>query len=305
VEVAGSNPASSTFNHTPSILVAFELKKKGYAEKTIAGYAKRLKHLEQNTDINTPETVKAYIANQADWSNPYKESMVNAYGHYVEYYGLTWKKPFYNRPERLPNVPTTEQLNKIIGASGKKYSLVFSILRDTGLRPVELARSCLKNFDLERGLVSPQTAKGGSGRVLKLPASTIAMLKEYIGRQNVGINEKFFPSTDVMSHVWMRIRNRLAKKLAEPELKKYRLYDLRHYYATMLYYRTKDILLVKQQLGHRRIEHTLVYTHLINFQTDEYTCRCAYNLQEATALIEAGFEYVTEMDSVKLFKKRK
>ena len=38
----------------------------------------------------------------------------------------------------------------------------------------------------------------------------------------------------------------------------------------MLYLKTKDILLVKQQLGHKRIEHTLIYTHLVNFSTDEY-----------------------------------
>jgi hypothetical protein len=28
-------------------------------------------------------------------------------------------------------------------------------------------------------------------------------------------------------------------------------------------------------------------------------------IEEATALIEAGFEYVTEMDGVKVFRKRK
>jgi len=108
-----------------------------------------------------------------------------------------------------------------------------------------------------------------------------------------------------MTHVWMRVRNRLAKKLQEPQLKKIRLYDLRHYFATMLYARTKDILFVKQQLGHRRIEHTLICTHLVNFKDDEYHVRIAKTVEEACILIEAGFEYVTEMHSAKLFRKRK
>jgi hypothetical protein len=37
----------------------------------------------------------------------------------------------------------------------------------------------------------------------------------------------------------------------------------------------------------------------------DYTCKTAKTLEEATLLIEDGFEYVTEMDGVKLFRKRK
>jgi hypothetical protein len=51
--------------------------------------------------------------------------------------------------------------------------------------------------------------------------------------------------------------------------------------------------------------NTLVYTHLINFDREDFICKTAKELQEARALIKAGFEYVTEMDGVKLFRKRK
>jgi hypothetical protein len=60
-----------------------------------------------------------------------------------------------------------------------------------------------------------------------------------------------------------------------------------------------------QLLGHKNIKNTLIYTQLVNFQDDDYVCRAATNLKEATQLIEAGFEYVTEMDGCKLFRKRK
>jgi Phage integrase family len=113
-----------------------------------------------------------------------------------------------------------------------------------------------------------------------------------------------------MSHVWDRIRNRLAKKINQPELTKFRLYDLRHYFATMLYAKAKDILLVKQQLGHKRIEHTLIYTHLINFKTDEYTSRTVQlgtptTLKEICELAEAGFTKFTEIEGFQIFKKPK
>jgi hypothetical protein len=38
---------------------------------------------------------------------------------------------------------------------------------------------------------------------------------------------------------------------------------------------------------------------------DDYMVKVAKTLDEACKLLEVGFEYVTEMDGVKLFRKRK
>jgi len=38
---------------------------------------------------------------------------------------------------------------------------------------------------------------------------------------------------------------------------------------------------------------------------EDYTVKVASTVEEATALIEVGFEYVTDMDGKKLFRKRK
>ena len=77
----------------------------------------------------------------------------------------------------------------------------------------------------------------------------------------------------------------------------------------MEYHRTKDLLYVMQFLGHRRIENTLLYVQLVNsiFQDfdDEYTCKVADNIDQAKQLVEAGFDYVTDIDGHKLFRKRK
>ena len=58
-------------------------------------------------------------------------------------------------------------------------------------------------------------------------------------------------------------------------------------------------------MGHRNLKNTLIYTHLVNFKSDEYTVRVAENIQEACKLVEAGFEYVIDMDGLKIFRKRK
>ena len=58
-------------------------------------------------------------------------------------------------------------------------------------------------------------------------------------------------------------------------------------------------------MGHRNIKNTLVYTHLIQFSSEEFISKVAGTIEEACNLIEAGFEYVTDMDNVKIFRKRK
>jgi site-specific recombinase XerD len=73
----------------------------------------------------------------------------------------------------------------------------------------------------------------------------------------------------------------------------------------MEYQRTKDILYVMRMLGHKSIQNTLVYTQMVQFKKEEYISATANTIEDAQKLVEAGFEYVTEIDCVKLFRKRK
>ena len=109
-----------------------------------------------------------------------------------------------------------------------------------------------------------------------------------------------------LSSTFKRNRKRVAYKLGNPRILKISFHTLRHWKATMEYHRTKDILHVMQMLGHRNIKNTLIYTQLINNEgDDEYICKAAKTVEQAAELIEAGFEYVCEIDGVKLFRKRK
>jgi hypothetical protein len=73
----------------------------------------------------------------------------------------------------------------------------------------------------------------------------------------------------------------------------------------MEYAQNKGHLTWMKLLGHRSIQNTLLYTQLVNFETDEYHSAVAKTVEEACKLIEEGFEYVCDMDGVKLFRKRK
>ena len=59
-------------------------------------------------------------------------------------------------------------------------------------------------------------------------------------------------------------------------------------------------------MGHKKIATTLIYTQLLHINEDEeYVCKTATNIKQATNLIEVGFEYIIEMEGLKLFRKRK
>ena len=72
----------------------------------------------------------------------------------------------------------------------------------------------------------------------------------------------------------------------------------------MEYAKTRDILHVMQILGHRSIQNTLIYTHLVDFKEDEYVAKVAKSEEEVCKLVEAGFEYVCDYDGNKIFRKR-
>lgn len=58
-------------------------------------------------------------------------------------------------------------------------------------------------------------------------------------------------------------------------------------------------------LGHKNINNTLIYTQLIDLRDDEFVSKVAKTVAEACELVEAGFEYVTDIDGLKIFRKRK
>jgi integrase len=144
--------------------------------------------------------------------------------------------------------------------------------------------------------------KGSNPRIFKT-SNKLATMIGNLPKTSKGVfdYENIFP----LGKTFRRQRQGIAHKLGNPRILQIHFHTLRHWKATMEYAKTKDILHVMQLLGHKSINNTLKYTQLINFESDDFVCKVAKTLKEASQLIEAGFEYVTEMEGFKLFRKRK
>jgi integrase len=160
------------------------LKKKGLRDETIKNNRKLLLYLSRHVDLAKPEEVKGYIAT-LEKGESYKRNLSLAYWNYTKVFGLSWEKPKYYQSNRLPQIPPEEKVNMIIANSPKKLALALSISRDTGMRPVEVVGLRLCDVDLEHGIIHPNTAKHGSGRVLKVKTTTMNLLSSYLSKQKI------------------------------------------------------------------------------------------------------------------------
>jgi integrase len=282
------------------------MKKEAYEDTTIKATAKRLKHLQKNCHLADPENIKTFVANKK-CSNAFKECLVETYDIFIRSIGQKWNKPFYARYDKLPKIPTEEKINMIISHAHTRMALFLSMSKDLGSRPIELTWLKVKDIDLQTGTVNITGAKHTVGRNGKLKTNTLEMLRQYINNKHLNQDDRIFPTeSEYISESYRKLRKALAKKLQDPTIQQIRLYDFRHFYATMEYHKTRDLLHVKARLGHKDLRTTLRYTQLLEaLANDEYHCKTATNVKEASQLIENGFEYVTEIDGTKLFRKRK
>jgi integrase len=257
-----------------------------------------------------PEEVKTHISTMQTVENPHrplnnatKQKLINNYEYFVQTHGLKWERPFYKTPEVIPIIPKTESVTKIISAATERNATIFTILAETGLECAELSSMTRSQIDTEQRIISAKGCKGHASRTFKLEQETAELLRIYMHKHP---EEHPFPTPKAISQAWRQHRNRTASKLNEPELKNVLMRNLRNYSGAQLYFKTQDPILIMRHLGHKKLETTMHYLRGIQLDgEEEYTCKSVTTIQEATQLIEAGFQYVTEMDGIKLFKKRK
>jgi integrase len=254
-------------------------------------------------NLNNPDQMKTLICTYPS-SEAYKQLLTNAYDYYVQYSGLTWVKPKFVKESKPIFVPLELELDLLISRATLKLSVFLELLKGTGADSGEGWKLRWVDINTENKTVNITPTKNHNARTLPISSHLLSRLltlqrasEKVFSGNNLDLND--------FRTGYIKMRNDLSIKLQKPRIHHIAFRSFRHWKATHEYWKTKDILHVKWLLGHKRIENTLVYTHLVHFENEDYVCEAAKTVQEATALIESGFDYVTEFNGVKLFRKPK
>lgn len=299
----------------------FKLEKQGLAPATRRLASSCLRNLQfRGADLADPESIKIVLANQSNketaynnktWSGSRKRNMINTYTQFLKFLGHTWEPPKNNVVRKIPFIPIEQEIDDLIAGTPSTVATMLQLLKETGMRSGEAIR--LKWIDVQlqqKVILLNDPEKGSNPRTFNSLSGKLLTMLNQLPREN----EYLFGNNTLNSlkATFTRSRKRLAFKLGNPRLTEIHFHTLRHYAATMLYHYTKDIMEVKQFLGHREIENTQLYIQLDKqlFQTihdEKFTTRIAHCTDECCKLIDVGFEYVTGTfeDGGKIFRKRK
>jgi integron integrase len=86
------------------------------------------------------------------------------------------------RPQRLPEILTKDEVQKILNVLRGDEWLVASLLYGSGLRLMEALRLRVKDLDFERHQITVRSGKGDKDRVTIFPAKLISPLKDHLKR---------------------------------------------------------------------------------------------------------------------------
>jgi integrase len=280
----------------------FWMIKQGYAKSTIETRVKILRRLiKLGASLYDPESIKEVTAKQP-WSEGRKEIIAETYSNFLVMAGGKWDPPRYKRIEKMPFIPTELEIDQLISGCGEKSAALLQALKETGMRIGEAWNLKWIDIDTVNSTISITPEKGSHARMFKVSNKLLAMINKMPKK-----SDKIFGTYELRGYrgSFVNQRKRTAHKLQNLRINQITFHTFRHWKATMEYHKTKDILHVMRLLGHKNIKNTLIYTQLVTFQNDDYTCKVAGNIKETAELIEAGYEYVCEMDHQKLFRKRK
>ena len=279
------------------------MKKDGLADQTIKSRIYRLNRLQKlGVKLDNPDSVETFLATST-WTNANKKGYINSYKAYTTFIGIQWKKPKCIVPDKEPFLPTDEETTQLISGCSKRIATLLKFLEETGARIGEIALAQWTDIDFKAKTVRINCPeKNSNARTLKISDTLISMLNALKKRPD---NYIFNPRTQTLYTSFLRMRTRIANRLQNPRIKKIHFHTFRHLKATKEYEKTKDIKHVKYILGHKRLDTTDLYTHIIHFHEDEYITKVAKTPEECCTLAEAGFVKFDEFDGMRLYKKRK
>ena len=224
-----------------------------------------------------PRTINVYIATlkqfryyiqQKNWSQ----------------YEITFRK--YDRT--LPCVPSIEQAGKILAACNTMLEAVLvKLLFSTGVRISEACALTFGDIRRDRKQIYIRPSKGRSDRYVPLDDSVLLALEAYCREQYALCQKAGIPHPDRSCPVFYfkdsvkPANSNYLRRIFKDVVNKAGLssfcftpHSCRHFFALQIYLQKKNLMMVKELLGHRTLNATEVYLRLAApavFQEEEYT----------------------------------
>ncbi len=212
-----------------------------------------------------PRTINVYIAT------------LKQFRYYIQQkswsqYEITFRK--YDRT--LPCVPSVEQAAKILAVCNTMLeAALVKLFFSTGVRISEVCALTFGDIHRDKKQIYIRPSKGRSDRYVPLDDSALLALEAYCRERYAFCRKSRIPLPDKSSPVFCfkdgikpananylrRIFKDVVKRAGLSSFH-FTPHSCRHYFALQIYLQKKNLMLVKELLGHRTLNATEVYLRL-------------------------------------------
>ena len=167
-------------------------------------------------------------------------------------------------PPRALSEDEQQRLLETLAAAGgpeaERDHVLSATMLATGIRVGSAVALDVEDVDLDAGVLYLRQAKGDRPERVFLSRGIVEHLRRFIGGRATG---PLFPARGGRAMTTRHANRRLQRWLKAAGIERpASCHSLRHAFATSMYRRCRDILLVKEALRHRSIVSTLVYAQV-------------------------------------------
>jgi integrase len=185
---------------------------------------------------------------------------------------------FLDENNEQTRVLTYDEQKKYLAAASQPLKDIATLMLETGMRPEEVYRMERKNVHLGEGYVfNPFGKTKAARRKVNLTTEALDLLK----RRLAAIKGRcLFPHEKDPDRPMLKANNAHEGALRRSGLTAFRLYDLRHTWATRAAMSGIDLVSLAAMLGHARIQMVLRYAH----PTEQHQAEAMKRLEKFNAV---------------------
>jgi integrase len=181
---------------------------------------------------------------------------------------------FFNEDNEQMRTLTFEEQRIYLDTASQPLRDAAILMLETGMRPEEVYRIKIDNINLDGAyLFNPYGKTKAAKRKIPINKTALEVIAKRIDQVP---GPCLFPSPDDPLKPVLKLNNAHYGALRRSGLKPFRLYDLRHTWATRAAMSGIDLVTLAAMLGHSRIQMVLRYAH----PTEQHQAEAARRLEE-------------------------